>query len=126
MSGAHLEVEGGRSLRNSLKQAGDDLEDLKDVYGAVATLVAWRGASLAPQRSGTLSRSVRPNRAAAKAQVIAGSKRVPYANPIHWGWHRRHIKPSLFLTRAGQQTEPEWTDMFVKGIQEILDRVEGT
>jgi hypothetical protein len=125
MSGAHLEIEGGRALRASLKQAGDDMEDLKDVYGAVATLVAWRGVSLAPRRSGTLSMTVRPNRAAARAQVIAGSKRVPYAPPIHWGWHRRHIEPSLFLTRAGKQTEPEWTDMFSRGIQDILDRVEG-
>lgn len=122
---AALEVRGARELRRGLKAAGDDLADLKDVNGAVATLVAWRGQASAPRRSGTLSRSVRGNRAAGKATVLAGTARVPYAPAIHWGWPRRHIDANPWLSRAAQATEPQWTQLYLEGVQHVLDQVHG-
>lgn len=122
---ASLQVEGARQLRRTLKEAGDDLSDLKDVYGAVATLVAWRGQATAPRRSGKLSQSVRGNRAASKSVIMAGTAKIRYAPAIHWGWPRRHISANPWLSQAAQSTEGQWTELYAQGVQEVLDGVVG-
>lgn len=120
-----VRVEGLRELRRELRQAGDDLSDLKDANAKVARLVADKAAALAPRRSGALAASVRGNRAAGKAQVAAGGARVPYAGPIHWGWPARGIEARPFVSDAAQQTEAQWLDIYTHDVQRVLDRVRG-
>lgn len=56
---------------------------------------------------GALRSSLRSSKAKGYAQVLMGNSRVPYANPVHWGWFYdkewfiyKNIKPNLFLYRA--------------------------
>jgi hypothetical protein len=120
-----LQVDGARQLRATLKAAGDDLEDLKAVHATVARYVALRAAAMAPRRSGRLAASVRGNQAKTAATVRAGGARVPYANPIHWGWPRRHIASNPFLVNAAHTTEPTWTKYYLREVERIVGKVHG-
>lgn len=120
-----IRVEGGRKLRKALTDIGEDLQDLKELHGAIARVVA--GATSAPRGpTGNLAASVRAGAGSkARAIVRAGTGetgKVPYANPIHWGWPRRHIRPNTFLTDAASQTEPRWYAMYVEGVTDIVER----
>jgi len=127
MTGAPVvRVDGARELRRTLKAAGDDLEDLKHVHATVAKYVALRAAATAPRKSGRLAGSVRGSQAKTSATVRGGGARVPYANPIHWGWPHRHIAANPFLVNAAHQTEPTWTKYYLREVERILSHVHGT
>jgi hypothetical protein len=118
-----IKVSGGPKLRRTLKQAGVSLEDLKEVNIAVANMVAAR--SVAPYRSGKLKSTVRPSRAVSRARIMVGKKAVPYAGPIHWGWRARGIKADPFVSKAAQDSEPLWVQMYVNGVNRVIAKVEG-
>lgn len=128
-----VRVEGARRLRSTLKKAGLDIrDDLKEAHKNAATIVSRRAAHLAPvgpdsrrHKSGQLKATVRPAGTQTAAIVRAGKKRVPYAGPIQWGWHKRNIKPTFFLTRAASDTEPTWLKGYEKKFNNILDSIEG-
>lgn len=120
-----VKVVGARQLRRTLKAAGSDLSELKDVHSKVGSIVVAAGRTGAPRRSGALAGSVRASRAAASATVRAGSARAPYAGPIHWGWPRRGIRAQPFLSDAATSTEPAWTAVYEQAIDQILATVKG-
>ena len=120
-----VKVSGTREMRRTLKQAGAELEDLKAVNAAIAAMVASRAAARAPRQSGNLAASVRGNRAVGKATVQAGKARVPYAGAIHWGWPARGITAQPFIADTAQDTEPQWTQMYVQGVEAVLATVRG-
>jgi len=122
---AQVQVQGAAELRRTLRRAGDDLGDMKDVNAAVARLVATRSVASGPRRSGKLVASVRGSRAVSSAVVRAGGARVPYAGPIHWGWPSHHIAAHPFIADTAVATEPTWTRMYLQGINEIIGRVRG-
>ncbi|WP_246817189.1 hypothetical protein [Corynebacterium sp. HMSC06C06] len=118
-----VRVDGARELRRALKQAGLDLkDDIKDAHKSVANTVISRARTLVPVAPTSMTSAtpglLRDSLRAAGTQTAAiargGKKKVPYANPIHWGWHRRNIKPTLFLTRAASETEPTWVKEYKK------------
>jgi HK97 gp10 family phage protein len=118
-------VVGGKELRKTLKAAGDNLADLKAVHQAAGNVVVARAQAIAPRRSGALAGSIRAAKLASGVAVRAGSARVPYAGPIHWGWPARNIAAQPFLTNAAQQTEPEWTALYEEALDKIIDTVRG-
>lgn len=120
-----VEVRGAKELRKSLKRAGDDLGDLKDVHQAVGNLVVSTASGMAPRRSGALAGSIRAARAAAGVTIRAGSARIPYAGPIHWGWPARNIAANPFLSNAATSTETAWVALYEDELNKIIDRVEG-
>jgi hypothetical protein len=120
-----VEVRGVKELRKTMKQAGEDLSDLKDVNQAAGNLVVGIAQGMAPSVSGALAGSIRASRAAGGVSIKAGSARVPYAGPIHWGCPARNIRESLFLTNAASQSEAEWVEMYYQGLEKIIDRVKG-
>lgn len=120
-----LKVEGARELRRQLRDAGDDLEDLKAANAQAAKIAAAAGASRAPVRSGALERSVRSSGTKTAGIVRAGRKSVPYANPIHWGWFKRHIKPHPFLSYGAQESQPQWIKVYELSLDRILDKIKG-
>lgn len=117
---------GARQLRRTLKQAGSDLSELKDVHAKVGAIVVGAGRTGAPRRSGSLAGSVRASRAAASATIRAGSARAPYAGPIHWGWPNRGIRAQPWLSEAATATEPAWTAVYEQAVDQILAEVKGT
>lgn len=121
-----VQVEGARRLRATLRQAGDDLAQLKDVHNQVARQVA--NAARTPTRTGRLAQTVRPGSSKTAAIVKAGSTRkgkTPYGSVIHWGWKAHHIIAQPWLTQAARSTEPAWTQKYLSEVQKIIDRIEG-
>jgi hypothetical protein len=119
-----VRVVGAAQLRRALKRAGADLADMKAANEAVARTVAHAAADRAPRRSGRLASSIRGNRAVSTAVVRAGSARVPYAGPIHWGWHRRNIKANPWISKAAQATEPVWVAEYKSAVDQIIHRIQ--
>lgn len=106
---AQVQVQGAAELRRALKQMGDDLADLKEAHRAAAESVATEARSRVPVVSGTLLGTIRTSVRQTGASVMAGGgrRRVPYAGPIHFGWHRRHIVPQPFLYDAMDERRDE-------------------
>lgn len=123
--GLGLSVEGGATLRRTMRQAGVDLQDLKDAHAAVARIVTGRAAALAPVRTGRLAASVRGSGTKTAAVVRAGRASVPYAGPIHWGWAKRHIAANPFLWNAIQATREQWIGTYLHELEKIIDKIEG-
>jgi hypothetical protein len=120
-----VEVVGAKELRKTLKRAGDDLGDLKGVNQAVGNMVVHTAVGMAPRRSGALAGSIRAARAATSITIRAGSARVPYAGPIHWGWPARNIEANPFLSNAATSTESAWVALYEDELNKIIDRIEG-
>lgn len=106
-----------------MKEAGLDLGELKEAHLSAARMVV--AATHAPRRSGRLAGTVRGSGTKTAAVVRAGRSSVPYAGPIHWGWRARHIRPNPFLTRAAQETEPAWTEVYLAQVESILGQIRG-
>ena len=74
---------------------------------------------------GLLKKSLRFSGTQTGTVLRAGGLKVPYANSIHWGWFKRNIKPSLFLSRAAKEGEPKWVDAYFKKFESIINKIEG-
>lgn len=121
-----VEVDGLRQLGRDLRRLGDDLGDLKDANASVSQLVAADASRRAPHgKSGKLGGSVRGNRAAGRATVLAGGARVPYAGPVHYGWPAHHITGQPFVADAAQATEGEWLPLYQHEIDQAVAKVAG-
>lgn len=120
-----LQVEGGRQLRRSLKQAGLDVQDLKDAHREAAELVKREADPNGPRRSGRLVASTRAAGTQAAAIVRVGTARVPYAGPIHWGWPARHIAANPWVATAAETTEPAWSQTYLDALETIIHAIEG-
>lgn len=125
MAGPSLQVDGARKLRATLKQAGIDVQDLKDAHRAVADLVDREAEPHAPRRSGRLVRTERAAGTQSAAIVRVGRASVPYAGPIHWGWPARHIKPNPWIADAAERSETTWTGTYLHAIETIVNSIEG-
>lgn len=125
-----VKIEGMRNLRRTLKQAGDDLTELKEVNKAAAEIAATRAKGWAPIVSGQLAATVRSSGTKTAGIVRAGNNRksstgVPYAAPIHWGWPARNIKANPFLSYSAQDTEPRWLKLYENYIDKTLGKIRG-
>ena len=125
MADAGYRVEGAARLRRTLKQAGDDLGDLKAAHASAAEIAATASAALAPRRTGTLAQTVRGSGTKTAATLRAGFASVPYAGPIHWGWPARGIRPSPFLSDGAQSSEGTWLPIYETAIDKAVGKVQG-
>lgn len=128
MAGVSLRVEGARQLRSTLKAAGADLGDLTALHREVGRIIlpaARAGAPVGPEAGGHIGPTVRVGATRSATIIRAGSKARPYGPVIHWGWHREHIKPNEWITRAAQATEAAWVDRYFAGLVTILQKVKG-
>jgi hypothetical protein len=123
---AVYEVRGGRTLRKSLRTAGDDLSDLKDVHKQAAGIAANRAASRAPRRSGRLAATIRAAGTKTAGIVRVGNNtKVPYAPVIHWGWGRHHIAANPFASRGAQESQPTWLPLYERYVDTTLNKIKG-
>lgn len=125
-----LRVEGGRKLRSTLRDAGDDLSDLRAAHKDAAQIAAEASAALAPARSRRLADTIRAAGTKTAGIIRAGNNRstssgVPYAGPIHWGWFKRGIKPQPFLSRGAQDSEGRWLPIYETALDQALDKIKG-
>lgn len=118
-----IQLKGASELARGLKKAGADMKDLRQVNKEAAQIVVPEAKSLAPHKSGKLAESVRAGATQKAGVVRAGSKRVPYAGVINYGWPGHNIKPTHFANQAAKNTEPQWTQLYADAVQKIINRI---
>lgn len=118
---ATVQVDGLREMVRALEAAGVDVEDMKDVFGEIASESAAVAAPAVPRRTGALAGTVRGNRAKNKAVVTIGKARTPYAAPIIWGWPARGIKASPVVPRTNQYMETRAPELLETGLDRLME-----
>jgi HK97 gp10 family phage protein len=98
---AGIKVAGLKQAIKALQAIGVPTAEIKAAGSEAGELVAGQARALAPVRTGALRNSIRVSKSLNRVSVSAGNnKSVPYANPIHWGWFKRNIKPQPFFVKA--------------------------
>ena len=120
MAGTRVEVEGAAALAASLDAASADLAELDRAAEGASRIIATAARSLAPKRTGTLSRSVAPAPSRGTAAALASASYAPF---VHYG--TRYMSARPFLSDAARQTEPMWLPLYTQETQGILDHVKG-
>tara|TARA_B110000285_G_scaffold122178_1_gene138128 strand:- start:60 stop:470 length:411 start_codon:yes stop_codon:yes gene_type:complete len=121
-----VKVKNLREINKALEAIGVPKEAVKDAGKESGELVAAEARSLVPVRTGNLRNSIRVGATArGKITVLAGNNRtsksaVPYANPIHWGWFKKHIRPQPFFVRALGYTRSEIYDNYFKQMEKLI------
>lgn len=105
-----------------MRAAGVDMTELTEANRAAAAVVAPAAGQRAPVRTGALAASMRPTATRAAARVAS---RLPYAGAIHWGWPAHNIAPNPFASEAATDTEPTWTPIYERRIDQILSKIKG-
>jgi hypothetical protein len=124
MSEPAVRVEGlGKVIRRIKAIEPDLVDELKAANRTIADDVTVTARTLAPKRSGRLAGSVRPGATARTGIVRAGSRSVPWAGPIHFGWARRNIEPDPFLYDALDERRDEVEERYLAAINTIADRM---
>lgn len=123
---ATVKIEGLAKLQRELKQAGEDVQDLKDASTKAALIVLAEAKRTAPVRSGALKKSLRKSVTKTSAGVLGGKAlAVPYAQPIHWGWPKRGIRANPWVSRAAVMTQPQWLPGYIAEIDKATAKVKG-
>lgn len=117
-----VRVDGLGKLSRALKNSSEGIADLKDANTKAANIVEEYAVSSVPVRTGALLASLRSSGTKTAGKVRAGGAKVPYAGPIHWGWHRRHIAPRLFISAPAKEAEPHWAEAYYQRLESIIDR----
>lgn len=125
MSYNGVQVYGLRNLKRTMRQAGVDVKQLSKINREAASFVANASRLPAPKRSGRLAASIRAGATQKAGVVRAGRKSLPYANPIHWGWFRRGIRPQPWLSNTAQATESGWRPLYEQHMNDVIDQVKG-
>jgi len=116
-----IKVKGLRSSIKALQAIGVDAKDIKSAGNEAGEIVAREARNLAPVRTGALRNTIRTSKALNKVSVSAGNNgRVPYANPIHWGWFKRNIKPQPFFVKALGITRDEVYQTYYRSIDRLI------
>jgi hypothetical protein len=121
-----VKVKNLREINKALEAIGVPKEAVKDAGKESGELVANEARSLVPVRTGNLRNSIRVGATArGKITILAGNNRtsksaVPYANPIHWGWFKKHIRPQPFFVRALGYTRSEIYDNYFKQMEKLI------
>ena len=124
-----IRVGGMRKVRAQMREAGDDLSDLRNLHKRLADDVADTAKTKTPVRSGRLQRSVRGSGTKTAARVRAGNNRksgptsVPYAGPIHFGWGARGIRPQPFMYEALDDRRQEVIQAYNDEVAAMVRRV---
>lgn len=125
-TGPSVRIEGTANLRRTLIDAGASLDDLKAVNQAIEDMLVPLIVARAPRgKTGRLASSIRGSGTKTAAVTRAGSRRVPYARPIHWGWPARHIAPNRFAWDVVKSEQPRWTGQYRDAVDRVLARVKG-
>jgi HK97 gp10 family phage protein len=118
---AGIKVAGLKQAIKALQAIGVPAAEIKAAGSQAGDLVANEARALAPVRSGALRNSIRVSKALNRVSVSAGNNRsVPYANPIHWGWFKRNIKPQPFFIKALGITRDEVYQNYYRTLDTLI------
>lgn len=126
MADKALMVVGQKRFVQTMRKAGADMDDLKEVNRAAAQIALPAVRNLAPRgKTGRLAGSLRVGATKRAGVIRAGRKAVLYAGPVNYGWPARHIKPRLFVNNGVASTESQWQKVYKDFIDETLEQVKG-
>lgn len=123
---AGIKVLNLKQITKALQAVGVPNDAIKTAGKESAESVMGEARKLVPVRSGKLRDSIRlASNARGRVTIQAGNNRssrsgVPYANPIHWGWFKRNIKPQPFFVKALGLTRGEVYDRYMKNMEKLI------
>lgn len=118
-----VQVTGAKEFRAALKRMNGDLRDMQRTNKAATQPVAETARDLVPRITGTLQGTIRATATQTKGMVLAGSRAVPYAGPIHFGWPRRNISPQPFIYDAADKRRDDVVAIYNGRVEELVRRV---
>ena len=130
MADSGIKVVGLNEAIRSLRAIGVPSKEIGLASFEAGEIVANTARSLVPVRTGALRATIKAKKIARKVVVSAGNNnRVPYANPIHWGWNydkvnlqAKNIRPRPFFTNALSRTRKQVYQLFFKNIDSLLQK----
>jgi HK97 gp10 family phage protein len=125
-----IKVVGLNEAIRNLRAIGVPSAEIGQASQEAGNVVANVARSLVPVRTGALRSTISAKKIARKVVVSAGNNnRVPYANPIHFGWNYdkvnlqpKNIRPRPFFTNALNRTRTEVYQIFFKNIDRLLQK----
>lgn len=126
MADKALYVVGQKRFVQTMRKAGADMKELKEVNRRAADIAKPEVVARAPRgKTGRLAGSIRAG-ATQKAGIIrAGRKTVPYAGPINYGWPARNIRPRTFVNDAVASTESQWVKEYETFVKKTMNQIKG-
>jgi HK97 gp10 family phage protein len=124
-------VKGIADLSRALIAIGAPVKAIQDANAAVGVDVVRTARNIAPVRSGALRDTIKMGRATTNVKIRAGLKKVPYANPIHWGWFydrnnfiTKNIKPNPFMARALEYNRDDILKKYAEEMAKLIAKYE--
>jgi len=118
---AGIKVAGYKQAIKALQAIGVPVAEIKAAGSEAGELVAGQARALAPVRSGALRNSIRVSKSLNRVSVSAGNnKSVPYANPIHWGWFKRNIRPQPFFVKSLGITRDQVYQNYYRSLDKLI------
>lgn len=118
-----VRIDGLNKLLRALEKLDEAAQQsFKNVGFQVGLLVAQQARQEVPVLTGRLQNTIRAVNTARGAKVRSGTKRFPYAGPIHFGWQKRNIKANKFLYRAVDKKVDEALDLYLREVYTIWNR----
>jgi HK97 gp10 family phage protein len=125
-----IKVAGLNEAIRALRAIGVPSAEIGLASQEAGELVANRARSLVPVRTGALRATIKAKKIARKVVVSAGNNnRVPYANPIHFGWNYdrknnqpKNIRPRPFFSNALTSTRSQVYRIFFDNIEKLFQK----
>lgn len=116
-----IKVKNFKGTLKALQEIGVPTEAIKAANKEAGNAVLDAAKPLVPVRTGRLLATLKVNNALNVVKVTAGNNRsVPYANPIHWGWYRRGIKPQPFFSKALGYSRNKIYETYFKQLDNLI------
>lgn len=116
-----IKVKGLRELTRAMKELGIPQKEMNQAAKQSGELIVREAQALVPVRSGKLRNTIRLSATARGMSIKAGNNTtVQYANPIHWGWFKRHIPPQPFFAKALGYTRQEIYDAYFEKFEQLI------
>lgn len=123
----------------AMAELGADQSVIKEAGYQASLVMLQRALPLIPVRTGLMKSNAKPRRLLKGGGTIISGIRVPYANPIHWGWavvSYRHkgvrkpgtyvgIPPNPFFSDALGYSKEEIFKTYDRLMQDYINRLPG-
>lgn len=127
MAGKALMVVGQKRFVQTMRKAGADMDDLKEVNREAAQIALPAVRNLAPRgKTGRLAGSLRVGATKrARRDPRRPQGRAIRLAQFNYGWPARRHKPRLFVNNGVASTESQWQKVYKDFIDKTLKQVKG-
>jgi HK97 gp10 family phage protein len=130
MAESGIKVVGLNEAIRALRAIGVPSAEIGAASQQAGELVANTARSLVPVRTGALRATIKAKKIARKVVVSAGNNtKVPYANPIHFGWNYdkvnlqpKNIRPRPFFSNALSRTRTQVYTLFFDNMEKLFQK----